>query len=351
MTATPFGSSVLVNAGPLQRVALPLTMPDGAGVEASVFEPRNALATVVCLPALGVTASYYEPLALALAAKGVVAVTCDLRGLGTSTVRPRRGVDFGYAQLVEDTGVLLDTLRQRWPGPIVVLGHSLGGHVGALLAGVRRDAMDGLVLCACGTPYWRRFPPRTALGVFLLGQLTRTLSPLFGYFPGDRVGFAGREAAQLMREWSTLARRGQLAVRGLDAERALGHAGVRALVVSMEGDWMAPRAAVDHLAGKLSRASMRRVHLAAGAADPRGLDHFRWRSTRGTWSISSRRGRRTCCHDPPERRGVACLASAGPLVVARTGMRGLASAGAALGENGTHARAARRRRARTSPDG
>lgn len=255
---------------------LPVRMADGAGIVASVYSPPVASATIVCLPALGVIATYYTTLGEALAGAGFNVVTADLRGLGTSTVRPRRGVDFGYATLVEDTGTLVRAVRQRWEAPVIVLGHSLGGHVAALLAGTQPAAIDGLVLCACGTPYWRRFPAGAGAGVYVLAQLTRVLGPVFGYFPGHRVGFAGREAAQLMREWSGLARTGRLAAAGLDAESAFSAGALPVLAISIEGDWMAPRSAVDHLAGKLTSAPVTRLHLTGADMDARALDHFRW---------------------------------------------------------------------------
>jgi predicted alpha/beta hydrolase len=263
-------------AGDVACTPLPIAFDDGATVIVSVFPADDARATVVVLPALGVPAAYYEPLALALAARGLTAVTADLRGLGESSVRARRGVDFGYARLVLDAATIVSTVRQRMPAPVHVLGHSLGGHVGALLAGSRPGCLDGLVLTACGTPYWRRFPTKTGLQILGLATLVRVSGTMLGYFPGYRVGFGGTEAAQLMREWSGLARKGRLVAAGLDAEQAFAAARVRALVVSIDRDRMAPPSAVDHLAAKLAAAQVRREHVTAERADRRALDHFRW---------------------------------------------------------------------------
>jgi predicted alpha/beta hydrolase len=258
------------------RESLSVGLARGAAVEVSLFVPAAPRATVICLPALGVVASYYEPLALSLASRRIAVVTADLRGLGRSSVRPRRGVDFGYACLVDDAARVAGCVRQRLPAPLHLLGHSLGGHVGALLAGSRSGAIDGLVLTACGTPYWRRFPLKTGLGIVALAHAVKVLGLALGYVPGHRLGFGGTEAAQLMREWGKLARRGRFVTADLDAEGALGGVRTHTLVVSIEGDWMAPRSAVDHLVRKLRGAPLERVHLASDSADPRSLDHFRW---------------------------------------------------------------------------
>jgi predicted alpha/beta hydrolase len=206
----------------------------------------------------------------------VTVITADLRGLGESSVRPRRGIDFGYARLVDDAARIASAARAGRPGPLVVLGHSLGGHVGALLAGARPGSIDGLMLVACGTPYWRCFPLHAGLGILALAHAARALGTMLGYYPGHRLGFAGVEAAQLMREWGRLARRGRFEVNGLDAEATLADARLPVLVASLAGDRLAPPEAVDHLAGKVAGASIDRVHVTREMVDPRALDHFRW---------------------------------------------------------------------------
>jgi predicted alpha/beta hydrolase len=256
-----------------QRV---IELTDGATVRAARFVPAAPRASIVLFPALGVEAAYYEPLALALASRDLAVVTADLRGLGGSSVRPRRGVDFGYARLIDDAAVVLAAAREATAGPVYALGHSLGGHVAALVAGLRPDAMDGLVLVAAGTPYVTRFRAATAGGLLVLSWLVQISGTLLGYVPGRRFRFGGTEAAQLMSEWARLARSGRFRIDGIDAERALASARVPALVVSIEDDWLAPRAAVDHLASKLAQAAIERRHVTAADADPRALDHFRW---------------------------------------------------------------------------
>lgn len=265
-----------MTAADVTRAVLPIVFDDGAEVRATSFAPQRAYATVVCLPALGVPASYYEPLAKALVSRNLAAVTADLRGLGLSSVRPRRGVDFGYRRLVDDAAVVVSEVRQHLARPVYLLGHSLGGHIGAILAGTRPNALDGLLLVACGTPYWRRFALSTGLSVLGLAYTTRVLGTLLGYVPGRHIGFGGIEAAHLMREWGRLARRGRFEVSGIDAEAALAAVDVPTLVVSVEGDWMAPESAVGHLAGKLARTSVERARVTADGTDPRALDHFKW---------------------------------------------------------------------------
>ena len=120
----------------------------GERVAIAWHDSPSPRATVLVLPALGVPAAYYAPLAEGLSQRGHTVAAVDHRGNGGSSVRVRRGVDFGYASLVEDTRIVL---RSATP-PVFVLGHSLGGHVAALAA-AEGDTLAGIALVASGTPH------------------------------------------------------------------------------------------------------------------------------------------------------------------------------------------------------
>src|SRR5690606_10191189 len=112
------------------------------------------------LPAMGIEARYYAGFAGALRRLGLNAATLELRGLGTSNVRPSRKVDFGYGTILErDLPPALALLRERFPGaPLFLLGHSLGGQLLALHLAVHPDGVEGLVLIASGTPHYKVWP-------------------------------------------------------------------------------------------------------------------------------------------------------------------------------------------------
>src|SRR5690606_2089967 len=91
----------------------PVVAPDGVAAELSMVVPESPAAVVVIVPGMGVPASYYEPLARALARRGLAVATSELRGIGTSSIRARRGTDFGWRELVElDMPAILDAARR-----------------------------------------------------------------------------------------------------------------------------------------------------------------------------------------------------------------------------------------------
>ena len=155
--------------------------------------PERPRAQLLWLPALGVSARNYLPLAEALAARGVATWVHEWRGNGGSSLRPSRDCDWGYRELLSlDLPASLAVLGEG--GPRTIGGHSLGGQLACCFAGQHPQAIDGLCLVASGTPYWRSFPgPRG----WLLPAVYRFLPWLArrrGVLPGRRLGFGGTEA-------------------------------------------------------------------------------------------------------------------------------------------------------------
>jgi len=268
------------DGSPAGPTLVPLVAADGARSGGRLFEPADGApeAVAVCLPAMGVDARYYDPFAQALAARGVAALVAELRGNGSSSLRAGRGVDFGYRELVVDVATAVAAARERFPGlPIRLVGHSLGGHLSVLFAALRPREVDGIVLIAAGTPYFRAYRGRGRAYVLLGSLALRGISAALGYLPGRTVGFGGREARRLIAEWAHLARSGRFVVAGApaDLQATLAAADLPVLALSLAEDSYAPRGAVDHLAGMLAGAALTRRHTRRGELGG-GIDHFRW---------------------------------------------------------------------------
>jgi acetyl esterase/lipase len=73
----------------------------------------------------------------------LVAPLCD-RGWAVANVEYRRvGTGGGWPATVEDAGSAFDLVRGEAPGPVVIVGHSVGGQL-ALLHAARADAVVAL---------------------------------------------------------------------------------------------------------------------------------------------------------------------------------------------------------------
>ncbi len=260
------GAASGVDAGQYRAGANP-----GAGAAPGGGAPPGASTPVILVvPAMGVQSGYYGKLLDALAQAGFVAAATELRGHEESGGRtPSRSYDFGYLDLLEDLEVAVARLRERYPrAPIYLLGHSLGGHLSTVFAGYHQ--IDGLIIAASGSVWWRLYNRR----MFGVGVMVESVSRALGYFPGDRVGFAGREARTQMADWCHLNRTGELAFGSprVRHDPAIAASTVPSLVVSFAGDELVPPKATDGLAAKLKSSRITRVHL--GNDDPPG--HLRW---------------------------------------------------------------------------
>jgi predicted alpha/beta hydrolase len=221
-------------------------------------------------------ASWYVPFAAALAAAGFHAAVTELRGheAAAGARRPGRRYDFDYADLLADLRAALTVVRAELPSaPVVLAGHSMGGQLASVLLASDPDAAAALVLLASGTPHWRVWGPWQLVRT----QAAHALAVAVGHFPGARVGFAGREARGVVRDWAGVARNGRFAV-GRPARSSLpGLAVLRlpVLAVTVEGDGFGPRRAAHALLRLMPKATTESVHVLPAPGDE-PLDHFRW---------------------------------------------------------------------------
>lgn len=260
---------------------VPVVSTDGVSSELRVFRTEGAEETVLVSPAMGVPARYYDPFARALASEGVSVVVADHRGTGSSSVSARRGVDFGYVDMLErDWPVQLETVRALTePSRLALLGHSLGGQLGALYLALEPNAFDRLVTIASCSVDYRGWPVPDRFRILVATQTVGLIGRTLGFFPGERLGFGGRQPRGVVMDWSHNARTGRYAPHRapIDFDGALRTVSVDALMISIDRDDLAPPGAVDRLARKLPRARLVREHLPPSWAVTKKNDpHFRW---------------------------------------------------------------------------
>lgn len=251
---------------------------DGTSFGATIFEPDDDHGgqVVLCGPAMGVRATYYRPLAEAWRDRGHPAVTYDLRGIGTSSVRAGRRVDFGYREILEvDLPALLETVRQEFPDrPVVLVGHSLTGQLACLHASRWPDSFERLFLVATCSVYYKPW----GLGLWFFLHMARFLATVLGHFPGRFVGFAGREARTLVRDWSRQGFGGAYVVAGtdFDYEASLGRMATPVHATHFSDDKLAPREAVEHLLDKMPAERTVRDCVEPADFGVETLGHFEW---------------------------------------------------------------------------
>lgn len=253
---------------------------DGSSTEIKIFSADNPTHVFILQPAMGVFAKYYQPLAETMVNTGFAVVLADLRGNDTSSIRPKRGIDFGYKEMLEqDFESVVNFVSEKYESlPIYLFGHSLGGQLSCLYASKQPSKVNGLILSATCSVYYGGWNGPSRYQILAGTQFANLVAGIMGFFPGKKVGFGGTEARTVIKDWSRQSRTGIYRISNdeFDYEKALSELAIPVLSVSYEGDNLAPKGAVEHLLQKMKSAQIEHIHLERN--DPRndGFNHFNW---------------------------------------------------------------------------
>lgn len=259
-----------------EKVTIPVTGFSALSAELHRSSTVKAPA-LLWLPAMGVPAKYYRRFGAAIAARGITTLVLDLRGQGDSVPRVGRQSHFGYRHLVEtDCSAAVRTLRQMTGNvPIILGGYSLGGHIAVLHAISAAQKPDGVVLIAAQNPHFHGYSGLGSLRMLLAPQLIAAITNLWGYWPGDRLGFGGRQPKELINDWARVCRTGQWTHDGQpDYRVTMPSVSFPVFAASIKGDPDAPSSAVDRLCSQLSACEIRHWEYHPVSLDSSG--HLRW---------------------------------------------------------------------------
>ena len=101
--------------------------------------------TILIVHGLGEHGGRYQRLAMHLTKQGWNVASYDLRGHGES--EGRRGHIRSLEDHLDDLGLVMDAVRSSRPGaPLILLGHSMGGQIAALMMARSYRPANGLIL-------------------------------------------------------------------------------------------------------------------------------------------------------------------------------------------------------------
>lgn len=254
---------------------------DGTQVPYTVYGLSEVKASVIILPAMGVRASFYRTFAHSLMDFDMAACVMEYRGLGDSRLRAGWKTDFGYKEHQEDVAALILRVKAEYPDqPVYIAGHSFGGHLGMMTAGLEPTSFDGIIMLASGTPWHEAFEGKAAKHLKRFGWFVPVVMALYGHFPGHKFGFAGREARSHMRDWLQLSTRNCFNIIGVrdDLEECIADYKGRVLCLSFARDIMAPLKASELILGKMPKASVD-LQIVGDAEINGEATHFGWAKT------------------------------------------------------------------------
>ena len=245
-----------------------------------VFKAENASTTFIILPAMGTKARYYETFAARLNQEDYHVVIADWRGHGDFETKASRKNNFGYKELLQDIDALVNQIDEWLPNTQkMFIGHSLGGQLGSLYAARFPDKVEALVLIASCSVYYKGWDGFEATKIYIVVTLLPLIARLVGYFPGKQVGFAGREARQVMKDWAYNGISGIYSPKNddFDYEKALARLSKDVLAISIDPDNMAPKKAVENLYHKYGdQEKVQHLHVGFKETNIEEINHFTW---------------------------------------------------------------------------
>lgn len=272
-------SSSKVDSGRLQTLDL------GANLSAPISVHLAAAAkspVMLFLPAMGVRIGFYKKFCVLMAQAGVHMVAAELRST-TCVVenQPSGKNNYGYKEYVEeDLPIIEHFVRERFPDSHLILsGHSLGGQLACLYAPRALQPPSGVCVIAGGNLGYQGWSGLGKIKILLSTQSFALISHLWGYFPGERIGFGGRQAKNIILDWARTARTGnyKLMNSDFDYDAAMGGIGSPILGLGIEHDSFAPPGSTANLVKKFRQSQQTLLTIpSVSFSSPRFANHFNW---------------------------------------------------------------------------
>jgi predicted alpha/beta hydrolase len=179
-----------------------LVTPDGQTLAATRYwvDAQQPKAVVVIAGATAVPQQFYRRFAESLAARGMVALSFDYRGVGGSAPKSLVGYKMDYLDWARVDLATVIRAVARPDLPLLMVGHSYGGHALGLLP--PQCQVDGLYTFGTGAGWHGWMPARERLRVRAMwGFIGPILTAWKGYLPFKLLGMGEDLPLDVYRQW------------------------------------------------------------------------------------------------------------------------------------------------------
>jgi len=192
---------------PTKPVKIDIPAVDGFPLHAhawvhKVTEGSSPAPVVVINPATSVQSRYYSRFADFLYAQGFNVVTYDYRGIGGSRPENMRGFEASWLDWgSKDFEGVLQFVGTCFKGhSVLVAAHSVGGFLVGMAPS--NHIIQRIFTMGSQFAYWRDYARHKRLAMYLRWHIVMpTLTAIFGYFPGKRLGWLEDTPRGVVRDW------------------------------------------------------------------------------------------------------------------------------------------------------
>lgn len=167
-----------------------------------VEESASLPPVVIINPATSVQSRYYSRFADFLHAHGFNVITYDYRGIGGSRPDSMRGFEASWLDWgSKDFEGVLQFARMCFKGhAILVAAHSVGGFLVGMAPS--NHVIQRVFTMGSQFAYWRDYAKHKRFAMYLRWHIVMpTLTAIFGYFPGKRLGWLEDTPSGVVRDW------------------------------------------------------------------------------------------------------------------------------------------------------
>lgn len=276
------------NPPPPVQVTIPAV--DGFPLHAHVWvhelkDGKNPAPVVIINPATSVQSRYYSRFADFLHSHGFNVITYDYRGIGGSRPKEMRGFEASWLDWgCKDFEGILQFAATCYKGqPILVAAHSVGGFLVGMAPS--NHLIERVFTMGSQFAYWRDYAKHKRFAMYLRWHIVMpTLTAIFGYFPGKRLGWLEDTPRGVVRDWvaphprfEDIYKSGPQALS--QEERAqlvesFGRLMGPTLAVSVSDDEFGTIPAIHRLLGYYKNSPSTHMRIEPGALGQRAIGHF-----------------------------------------------------------------------------
>lgn len=244
-------------------------------ITAQIYEAGKNTVLIIS-SATGVKQGFYKKFADFVSANGITVITFDYSGIGLSLKQPIKQIKSNASDWGKnDLEAVIKYTKENYPNAkITLLGHSIGGQIIGLTKS--SSEVQKIILVAAQSGYWKMWKGLNRVKMWANWHiLFPTLINVFGYMPSKRISGMENLPKNVAKQWSGWGRNPNYLFEGVsEQDLFFKNISVKAIAISIENDFYAPKDAVDFITEKYENADIKKLHLRPREYNAKDIGHF-----------------------------------------------------------------------------